>query len=386
MNMKKILMFLLCLLLLCMPVSAVSGSDASGESTLQEQFEEQLEASGADELIENAPEQVKESLYDLGLDTISFQKILSLSPKEFIPYFIDQVQTVIARPVKLLAIVVGIIVLCALMNALKQSMAKDKLKEVFQVVSILCICAAVITPVIDCISKTGKTIFDCSNFLISFVPVLSGVMTAGGQIVTATSYQVFLFWAAELVSVIVSRTLVPFLGIYLAIAITSSMNAEFRLDKIADSLKSFICWSLGGLLTVFVGILSIQGIVASSADTVSLKATKFLISSVVPVVGGALSDALGSVQSCVKLLKTSVGAYGIIIAVMTFLPLLIESISWLLVTKISQVVAEFLGVGGVTPVLKATSSVLGIILAIILCFMMLIIITTTIMMLLGTGG
>lgn len=384
--MKKILMFLLCLLLLCMPVSAVSGSDASGESTLQEQFEEQLEASGADELIENAPEQVKESLYDLGLDTISFQKILSLSPKEFIPYFIDQVQAVIARPVKLLAIVVGIIVLCALMNALKQSMAKDKLKEVFQVVSILCICAAVITPVIDCISKTGKTIFDCSNFLISFVPVLSGVMTAGGQIVTATSYQVFLFWAAELVSVIVSRTLVPFLGIYLAIAITSSMNAEFRLDKIADSLKSFICWSLGGLLTVFVGILSIQGIVASSADTVSLKATKFLISSVVPVVGGALSDALGSVQSCVKLLKTSVGAYGIIIAVMTFLPLLIESISWLLVTKISQVVAEFLGAGGVTPVLKATSSVLSIILAIILCFMMLIIITTTIMMLLGTGG
>lgn len=384
--MKKILMFLLCLLLLCMPVSAVSGSDASGESTLQEQFEEQLEASGADELIENTPEQVKESLYDLGLDTISFQKILSLSPKEFIPYFIDQVQAVIARPVKLLAIVVGIIVLCALMNALKQSMAKDKLKEVFQVVSILCICAAVITPVIDCISKTGKTIFDCSNFLISFVPVLSGVMTAGGQIVTATSYQVFLFWAAELVSVIVSRTLVPFLGIYLAIAITSSMNTEFRLDKIADSLKSFICWSLGGLLTVFVGILSIQGIVASSADTVSLKATKFLISSVVPVVGGALSDALGSVQSCVKLLKTSVGAYGIIIAVMTFLPLLIESISWLLVTKISQVVAEFLGVGGVTPVLKATSSVLSIILAIILCFMMLIIITTTIMMLLGTGG
>ncbi len=384
--MKKILMFLLCLLLLCMPVSAVSGSNASGESTLQEQFEEQLEASGADELIENAPEQVKESLYDLGLDTISFQKILSLSPKEFIPYFIDQVQAMIARPVKLLAIVVGIIVLCALMNALKQSMAKDKLKEVFQVVSILCICAAVITPVIDCISKTGKTIFDCSNFLISFVPVLSGVMTAGGQIVTATSYQVFLFWAAELVSVIVSRTLVPFLGIYLAIAITSSMNTEFRLDKIADSLKSLICWSLGGLLTVFVGILSIQGIVASSADTVSLKATKFLISSVVPVVGGALSDALGSVQSCVKLLKTSVGAYGIIIAVMTFLPLLIESISWLLVTKISQVVAEFLGVGGVTPVLKATSSVLGIILAIILCFMMLIIITTTIMMLLGTGG
>lgn len=384
--MKKMLMFLLCLLLLCMPVSAVSGSVASGESTLQEQFEEQLEASGADELIENAPEQVKESLYDLGLDTISFQKILSLSPKEFIPYFIDQVQAVIARPVKLLAIVVGIIVLCALMNALKQSMAKDKLKEVFQVVSILCICAAVITPVIDCISKTGKTIFDCSNFLISFVPVLSGVMTAGGQIVTATSYQVFLFWAAELVSVIVSRTLVPFLGIYLAIAITSSMNTEFRLDKIADSLKSFICWSLGGLLTVFVGILSIQGIVASSADTVSLKATKFLISSVVPVVGGALSDALGSVQSCVKLLKTSVGAYGIIIAVMTFLPLLIESISWLLVTKISQVVAEFLGVGGVTPVLKATSSVLSIILAIILCFMMLIIITTTIMMLLGTGG
>ncbi|MBC8569606.1 stage III sporulation protein AE [Zongyangia hominis] len=385
--MKKILLFLLVLVLLTVPVHAASSGESQSQSPdIQEQFDEQLQSSGADELIENAPEEVKESLYDLGLDTISFQKILSLSPKEFLPFFVDQIKGIVVRPIKLLAIVVGIIVLCALMNTLKQSIAKNRLNEVFHVVSILCICAAVITPVIDCISKTGKTIFDCSNFLISFVPVLSGVMTAGGQIVTSTSYQIFLFWAAEIVSVLVSRTLVPFLGIYLAIAIVASINPEFQLYKIADSIKSFVCWALGGLLTVFVGILSIQGIVASSADTVSLKATKFLISSVIPVVGGALSDALGSVQSCVKLLKTSVGAYGIIIAVLTFLPLLIESVSWLLVTKVSQIVADFLGVEGIAPVLKATSSVISIILSIILCFMMLIIITTTIMMMLGTGG
>ena len=68
--------------------------------------------------------------------------------------------------------------------------------------------------------------------------------------------------------------------------------------------------------------------VASGSDTVASKAAKFLIGSVVPVVGGALSDAFGATQGYLRLLKATVGVFGILIALMTFLPVFLQTVLW----------------------------------------------------------
>ena len=75
---------------------------------------------------------------------------------------------------------------------------------------------------------------------------------------------------------------------------------------------------------MFGALIGLQGIFAQSADTLALKTGKFLLSSGVPVVGRAISDAMGSVLAGLKMLKGTVGFAVIAVIAVSFLPLLIQ--------------------------------------------------------------
>ena len=64
-------------------------------------------------------------------------------------------------------------------------------------------------------------------------------------------------------------------------------------------------------MTIFTGLLSIQSVVGSSADTLTSKTAKYVISNCVPVVGGAVSDAYSTVKGSLSLLKNGIGGVGI---------------------------------------------------------------------------
>lgn len=72
----------------------------------------------------------------------------------------------------------------------------------------------------------------------------------------------------------------------------------------------------------FVGLLSIKGLLAGAADSAVAKGAKFLIGSFVPVVGGAVSDALGSIVSSLSLVRGATGAFGILAVLLIALPVL----------------------------------------------------------------
>ena len=68
--------------------------------------------------------------------------------------------------------------------------------------------------------------------------------------------------------------------------------------------------------------------VNSSADTLTAKTARFIIGSSVPVAGGVLSEALGTVTASVTLLKSSVGIYGAAACAAILLPLITELLMW----------------------------------------------------------
>ncbi len=67
----------------------------------------------------------------------------------------------------------------------------------FGTVAVLTVAAAVADPIIGCITQAAQAVRDCSLFLISFIPAFAGVLTAGGQPVTATTYNPFLFGTCQ---------------------------------------------------------------------------------------------------------------------------------------------------------------------------------------------
>ena len=104
---------------------------------------------------------------------------------------------------------------------------------------------------------------------------------------------------------------VPLTGLIMMVTLLSSVSDNVNSAKIISLLKKIISIVLGVLSTVFVGLVTIKGALASSADSVSVKGIKLLAGNTIPIVGGAIGDAYTSVLGSLNLIKGTVGAFGI---------------------------------------------------------------------------
>ena len=388
--MKRILCAVVLVLCLCCfsPVFAQdtsAGMQRETEQDYTQQYSEILESSGAQELMSDVPDKTQELLEEYGITSLDPQSILSLKPGDLLSLlwklFVEQLKS----PFRTISCVLAAVGLCALLENMQGAFAQSTMRGVFSVVSTLCIAGIVVTPVTKCIIECVDSIHSICDFMLCFIPVMTTVMTASGQPVTAGTYNLFLFGACEVIAKIAASTLVPLLCMYLALCLVGSVTSNMKISPVSSSLKSILSWALGFLITLFVGMLSLQSLVSVSADTVTMKATKFVVSNLVPVVGGALSDALGSVQACMKVIKSTVGAFGIITALLTFLPSLIQVVLWIGAVKLGAMFAGMLGVEKAGKLLNSVSSALSMLFAILLCFGLFLTVTTTFMMVLGSS-
>jgi stage III sporulation protein AE len=241
-------------------------------------------------------------------------------------------------------------------------------------------------PIIDCIVKTSATIKSAATFMLSFIPIFSAAMVSAGQPITGSTYSIFLMGICQLVAQVVSQTLIPLMAVYLAVSICGSFVPDLNIASAINGLKTGVNWAMGFMLTVFVALLSIQSMLSHSADGVTVKATKFLITSLVPVAGNVLSEAFIAAQGSLRLLKTTVGAYGIMVSLLTFLPVFLQVAIWRAIAGIISVAGDVMGLKRVSAILKGCAFVLGMLMSALLCFAFLMIVSTSVVMAIGMGG
>lgn len=384
--MKRIICALTAILLL--QISAFAGivdeAETSPETSAFD-INAQLDALGREELERQVPEPAQELMRETDMLELSAGKLLQLSPRNFFKTIWALMLEKLKKPVRTLAAIVGVIVLCALIGGLRNESGESPMSRTFATVSVLCVLTSVIMPILDCIVDTSKAIQDAALFMLTYIPMLSAALAASGSPITGATYNLFLFSACQVVSQVVAKTLIPLMGIYLALCIVASLVPEINIASATSAIKSVVSWTLGFFLTVFVGLLSVQTMVAQSADTVTVRAAKFMIGSFVPVVGGALSEAYSAAQGCLKMIKTTLGAYGVIVAIFTFLPVLLQALAWYMLTNLAVIAGDIIGAPRVSAILKSCGGVLGVLIAIILCFALLIIVSTTVVMVTGLG-
>ena len=205
-----------------------------------------------------------------------------------------------------------------------------------------------------------------SVFMLAFIPVFAVIVAASGGAATSVSMSALLLTAAQGVSYISSFAVLPLMGGYLAVSISSSVSPLMQRSGIAETVKKLALWITAFISTVFAGILGIQTAVNSSADTLTAKTARFIIGSSVPVAGGVLSEALGTVTASVTLLKSSVGIYGAAACAAILLPLITELLLWRAVLLITAGVAGLFSLPQISGLLKAVDSMMSVLLGIIL--------------------
>lgn len=369
---KKVVFIIFFILIFCFNVNAE-------EETLEQQFLDNT-CSYLDDSITNEAQ----DFFDKNNITMQDASGLSkISIKQVISYITSEAKNQIGQPMKLLGLLIAIILLISIVESLNIEQAKGSLSNILDIIGVLICLSVMFKYMASCIDLTAQTLQTGSNFMMCYVPVFASIVGASGSITSAGVYNVAILSVAEISVQIAVKVLMPLMGIFFALSIIEAINPALSLSGMTSGIKKGVQWILGLIMTLFVGLITIQSIVGVSADTVGIRAAKFVASSFIPVIGGAISDAYTTVKGSLGLLRSGVGTFGIVVLLLAILPPLITVIAFKISISIAGFVGEIVGVKKVTLLLKNASAVLSIAISLLTCFALMLIISTTVIMLVG---
>lgn len=164
---------------------------------------------------------------------------------------------------------------------------------------------------------------DMARFIQILAPVLLTLAVLTGSLFGSSFFSTLLVGAATLTATLMEFVIVPLIGLAALLGLVNEVTGKVQVSKLAGLLRSGATFAMGLLMTVVLGIISVQGIGSGVADGVALRTAKFATDALVPVVGGMLSDAVETVVSGAVLLKSAVGLTGlVVVAILALLPAL----------------------------------------------------------------
>lgn len=294
-----------------------------------------------------------------------------------------QIEKSLSSPLKISVSVIIVIVLCTVIGSFHGD--NSKLSETFDIVGILACSGIICTGFASLVMLSKSAAEGLYAFLSVYIPAFGGIMAANGQTATATTYCGIITVAVELFSQIFTVLILPLTSCIMGISIAGAVNPDLKMNAIADGVKKIINWVLTFIMTIFAGLLSVQGFVGAAADNAATKAVKFTVSGTVPIVGGAVSDAILAVKSSLGIIKASTGSFGIIASAAVVLPALISLGVYRIVLMILSAVSESMGASRLTPLIKSCESVVSILIAVMVCFWTVAVASTAIMLVIGGG-
>ncbi len=370
--MKRIIIFFILLPIFILPVSA-TGSDS---------YKEQLELSGFDNVEESLPEQAQKFFTQNTIDPYDENWTSKITTNTILDEIISFIESGGKKPLKAFAEILAVLILFAAAQSFSDDSQgiKTSLNYIFSAI----ICLTVTVPILGVINAAASAIKGTSVFMLSFIPVYAGILTAGGSAAKAAGMSSLLLTAAEGAVQLTAFVIVPFMSAYLALGIASGVSPLVKDSGICETLKKIAMWIMSLMFTVFVGLLSIQTTISATADSVGIRTLKFMVGSFVPVAGTALSEALTTVTGSMKMIQGTVGIYAILAVALGVLPIIIELLLWRLTIMLSSLASAVLSIPRVPSVLKAIDSTIAVIIGVVLFISALFVISLGVV--LGAGG
>jgi len=221
--------------------------------------------------------------------------------------------TEIKQSIKTLISILVIVVIHSILKSISDNLENGNVAKIIYYVQYIIIVSIIMSNFTDIIALIKETASNLVGFMNTLLPILITLMVYTGSIVTGGLIQPIILFMVNLIGNIIQSILIPFVLIIVVLSIVTKISDKVQVTKITKFFKSSITWFLGIILTIFVGVLSLEGTLSSSIDGITAKTAKAVVSNIIPVVGKFLGDTVDSVLGCGVILKNALGVVGIVV-------------------------------------------------------------------------
>ncbi len=167
-------------------------------------------------------------------------------------------------------------------------------------------------------------------------PVMEAVCIASGSITEGSVMSASMMLFVTVIGNINAHLLSPLTSVLFTLSAVSMVCSEAKLGGLVSGVRKLIMriWQITSMF--FSLMLGAQSIIAQSADSLGTRSLKFAISSFVPMAGGMIVEAFGTLRSGLSFVRGASGIGGIIIIVL----LLISGIVPIFLIRLSVTLAS----------------------------------------------
>ena len=305
--MKKIV--LIFILILMMPVKVQAETEEEIMSSIEEKFNIGSFISQAEEYTgdfldnTNLSDILNEAMQGKINNQTIYKKIIKILGKE------------VSSNIKILISILIIVVIHGILKSITDSLENSNVSQIIYFVQYILIVTLIMSNFTEIIKLIKETASNLVGFINVLIPLLLTLMVYTGSITTSTVLEPILLFVSNFIGNIIANILIPVVLIIVVFSVISKITERIQIERISKFLKSSVVWFLGIFLTIFVGIVSLEGTLSSSVDGITAKTAKAAVSSFIPVVGKVLGDAVDTVIGCSAILKNAIGIVGVIVVI-----------------------------------------------------------------------
>lgn len=158
-----------------------------------------------------------------------------------------------------------------------------------------------------------QSISRMAEWMQALFPLMITLLAAVGGTASSAFYQPAVMAAAGSMTALVERVTLPLAVSVAVLTMVGGLSEELRVSRLCRLFRQAASWTLGFGFTVFIGVMSAQGVNAAALDGVSIRTAKFAMDRFIPIVGGMFADTVDTLVGCSLVVHNALGVLGLIL-------------------------------------------------------------------------
>lgn len=214
---------------------------------------------------------------------------------------------------KLLGTLIMLTIFSALLQSLQSAFSKSSVSKIADAVVYMVLIIFALNSFYVVMTYARETIQTMVDFILALLPILLALIATGGGVVSVAFFHPIIIFLMNTSGLLMNYIVLPLLLLATILSIVSTMSDQYKVTKLSKLLQNVSVGIIGIFLTIFLGVLSVQGTATAVADGIAVKTAKFVTGNFIPVVGRMFTEAADTVISASGLLKNTVGIIGLVI-------------------------------------------------------------------------
>jgi len=262
-------------------------------------------------------------------------------------------------------LIMASVVISTVFSAMKNGIASDALSNAAGYAVMLCTSLTVYGALESLWESAARQLETLTALMYGMLPVMTALYSAGGNTASAAVSHSGMLTVITLLENVLASGLFPILKLCFVFSLAGGLGGGIDLGGVSDLVRNAYTTVLCFVMTILSTVMAYQNKLASAADSIGARTVKFAAGNLIPVVGGAVGEAVRTLGGSVELIRSTVGVLGVAAVALIMLPTVISLLIGKGSLNLISVIARAMGCDGESRLISSASSMLNLTLALV---------------------